>query len=101
MTCVKTLTVSLALSLIACAAQADDDKDAFFHCGVDLGATSKIQVRDSDDRKYQEYDPQRDMNRFAPKATGDSNYLGSTQRRTGERRLPPMFTVARFRCSWL
>jgi hypothetical protein len=101
MKCVKTLLVSLAISLLPCAAQAADDKDSFFHCGVDLGATSKIQVRESDNRKYREYEPQRELNRFAPKATDESLYLGSSQKRTGERRLPPMFTVARFRCSWL
>ena len=88
----------LLLATIASVAQAEEDTSASFRCGLKIGS-----AKATDQRKFTasrvaalpaNYRP-------APLRTTDHiEVFPHKLAKTGERRLLPTFTVARFVCSW-
>tara|TARA_R110001599_G_C12274514_1_gene661923 strand:+ start:1443 stop:1700 length:258 start_codon:yes stop_codon:yes gene_type:complete len=85
---------------MATAAHAGGRDFSFFSCGLQLGNTKKVAEVKTPPRKKQAYVAKQPSHSLDSSGPAVFNFNEATQRKTGQRRLPRIFTFAKVGCSW-
>ena len=99
---VKTFALVLLLAVLATPAHAGSvfSKLPLFQCGFHFGSAGKIQSEDSRSKKRKNFGSERVVKTIDSTQTGVANFTTAPSKPAGSGRLPPAFTLAKFRCSW-
>ena len=97
---IKKLALALLVSVLGTSAHAGDGKLSLLRCGLQWGGSTMESKAYTATRKNQKYDTQRALHSFDSSRPGAHTLVTTALERTGRRRLPHTFTLAKVGCSW-
>jgi len=100
MNCVKSIALTLLISVMATTAHAAGSHFAFFSCGLKIGNTKKVQQAKPPPKEKQTYRASQTFRSTLARRPEVFTFTEETQRKTGQRRMARVFTFAKFGCSW-
>ena len=97
---IKKLALALLVSVLGTSAHAGDGKLSLLRCGLQWGGYTTEAKAYTATRRNQKYDTQRALDSFDPNRPGAHTLVTNASEKTGRRRLPHTFTLAKVGCSW-
>ena len=97
---IKKHALALLVSVLGTSAHAGDGKLSLLRCGLQWGGSTMEAKAYTATKRSQKYDTQRALDSFDSNRPGAHALITTNSEKTGRRRLPRTFTLARAGCSW-
>ena len=100
MNCVKRIALTLLISVLTTTAHAGGSDFALFSCGVKIGNTKKVQAAKPPPKEKQTSQASQAFRSTVARGPEVFTFTEATQKKIGQRRMPPVFTFAKVGCTW-